>query len=152
RAPGHSQDRARVSWRSDEFDATKRVPDLHEPVGPSGSQAISLGTPGQGADPNFPGRAELTGFVGLENTDLRSALESFDHTNRPPLRAHGQTAPVRAPRHRPDGPVVRGQGETPPAAGDVPDQGPPVQARRGQVRAVRAPGQGPNQPELLADL
>src|SRR5262249_9936228 len=90
-------------------------------------------------------------LMGLEHVDLRNVLKPFDHTNRPVLRACGQTGSVRAPRHRPDEPTVGGQGEDLPAFGDLPDQGPAVQASRCQPRAVRAPGQGANQPELLID-
>src|SRR5258708_3601725 len=134
-----------------EFGPANRVPNLHEPVRPPGSQAISLWTPGQGADPMCPGRTEATGFMGLETMDLRSLFEPFDHTNRPVLRAGGQIASVRAPRHRPDRPTVGGQGENFLAAGGVPDPRRAVQATRCQVRTSRTPRHRADQPELLRD-
>src|SRR5205823_5799151 len=140
-----------VSLHAADKGATNRVPKLHEPVQSPRSQAIPLGTPGQGADSLRPGRAEGTRFMGLENMDLRSMLESFDHTNRPVLRTGGQTGSVRAPRHRPDRPTVGGQGENFPAAGDLPDLGRAVQAGRGELPSVWAPGQRANQAELRDD-
>ena len=88
------------------------------------------------------------GFMGLENMDLRSLLEPFDHTNRPVLGAGGQMGSVRAPGHRPDRLHGRRAGRRFPSAGELPDLGRAVQAGRCQLRAVGAPGQRPDQPEL----
>ena len=128
-----------------ELGTTNRVPKLHEAIRPPGSQAIPLGTPGQGAGP-----AELVTawWMSLENVDLRILLMTLHHTNRPVPGAGGQTGSVRAPRHRPDQPAVLGQGENLPAAGDLPDLGRAVQAGRCQLRSARTPGQRTDQPEL----
>src|SRR5262249_52591922 len=113
-----------------------------EGVPAAGSETIPLRTPGQRANPTR---------VRLERANLRRIFDAFDHSNGPVVGADGQAGPVRAPRHRPDQLALGGQRVDGLAAGDLPDSGLAVQARRRQERSVRAPSERANQPELPDD-